>query len=38
MINFNIYLANIPRQESVVDFIKQGSQDSYVFVAPEILE
>ena len=38
MINFNIYLTNIPKQESVVDFMKDNKTDSYVFIAPEIVE
>jgi len=38
MINFNIYVANIPRQESVVNFMKENRTDSYVFIAPEIIE
>ena len=38
MINFNIYVANIPKQESVIDFMKNNKTDSYVFIAPEIME
>ena len=38
MINFNIYLANIPKQESVVQFMKENKIDSYVFIAPEVVE
>ena len=38
MINFNIYLANIPKQESVVKFMKENKTDSYVFIAPETIE
>ena len=37
MINFNIYIANIPKQESVVQFMKENKTDSYVFIAPEII-
>ena len=38
MINFNIYVANIPKQESVVKYMKENKTDSYVFIAPEIVE
>jgi len=38
MINFNIYMANIPKQESVVNVMKENKQDTYVFIAPEIIE
>ena len=38
MINLNIYLANIPRQESVVKMMKENKTDSYVFIAPETIE
>jgi len=38
MINFNIYLTNIPKQESVVKFMNENKTDSYVFIAPETLE
>ena len=38
MINFNIYIANIPKQESIVDIMKKNKTDSYVFIAPETIE
>ena len=38
MINFEIYLANIPKQESVVNIMQENKIDSYVFIAPEIVE
>ena len=37
MINFNIYVTNIPKQESVVQFMKENKKDSYVFIAPETI-
>ena len=38
MINFNIYVANIPKQESIVDVMKGDKSDTYVFIAPETIE
>ena len=36
MINLNIYLANIPKHECVVEIMNNNKTDTYVFVAPEI--
>ena len=38
MINFNICSVNIPKQESVVQIMKENKIDTYVFIAPEIVE
>jgi len=38
MINFNIYVANIPKQESIVNVMKNNKTDGYVFIAPETIE
>ena len=38
MLNFSIYMANIPKQESVVKFMKENKTDSYVFIAPETID
>ncbi len=38
MINLNIYLTNIPKQESIVNVMKGNKTDGYVFIAPETIE
>lgn len=38
MINFDIYLANIPKYESIVNVMEENKTDTYVFCAPETLE
>lgn len=38
MINFNIYMTNIPKQESIVNIMQDNKTDTYVFCAPETLE
>lgn len=38
MINFDIYMANIPKHESIVNVMQENKTDTYVFCAPETLE
>ena len=41
MINFNntsIYVSKMPRQECVINTMRENSKDTYVFCAPETLE
>lgn len=33
-----VYVANIPKQESIVKVIKDNSEDTYVFCAPETID
>ena len=38
MINFEIYMTNIPKQESIIQVLEDKKTDTYVFCAPETLE
>lgn len=40
MINFNnsVYVSTVPKYECVVETMKENSLDTYVFIAPEIIE
>lgn len=38
MIILNAFIANIPKQECVVDIMTNNITDTYVFIAPEIIE
>lgn len=38
MINFNIYMANIPKHECAIDIMNKNKTDTYVFIAPELNE
>lgn len=40
MIDFDVYMAvnYRPYEQSITDVLKNGSEDSYVFVAPEVIE
>lgn len=40
MININnsVYVSTVPKCEYVVETMKENSLDTYVFIAPEIIE
>ena len=38
MISFNVYMANIPKHESIVEIMQETKTDTYVFCAPETIE
>ncbi len=40
MVNMDIYMAAAtrPYEEVITDVLKSGSEDSYLFVAPEVID